>query len=210
MTFAPKPSTVERPGVGRRAWHKVLLLGVPAAILAVMLYFDHQLDVWNMIPLRNNPATPMLDFLFLGTFMFPLGALVFIGGLGDVVHAVQSANWPMATGKVLSSEVEHHFGKGPQFSANVRYEYQVDGQRLEGSTIHFSQRRFRFAANAEDAISRYPVGSEVNVLYDPDEPETAVLDTSQEDAYVSALWGLGFLFLPFLMHFQFFRDILHG
>jgi hypothetical protein len=212
MTFAPKPSTVERPGARGRFlhWNRSFFLIVPAVILAVLLYFDHQLDVWSMIPLRNHPAPPLLDFLFVGTIAFPLGAMTLIGGLDDVVHAVRSTGWPTATGKVLSSEVEHRFGKGPHFTARVRYEYQADGQRLEGSEIHFAQRRFRFESGAEQVISRYPVGSTVTVHYDPDEPETAVLETSQGDAYLSVLWGLGFLLVPFLMYFQFFRDVLHG
>jgi Protein of unknown function (DUF3592) len=212
MTFAPKPSTVERPGGGRsfRHWDKVFILAVAAAILAVMLYIDHRLDVWSLIPLRAQSSTPLQDFLFVGTFLFPLGALGLLVDLEDVAHAVRSAVWPTVTGKVLSSEVEHHFGKGPQFTARVRYEYQVGGQRFEGFTIHFSQRKFRLAETADQVIRNYPVGSMVDVHYDPNEPATAVLETSPGDAYISMLWSLAFLLAPFLMYFEFFRGVLHG
>ena len=108
------------------------------------------------------------------------------------------------------SEVEHRFGKGPQFSARVRYEYQVGGQRLEGSRIHFAQRNFRLAANADKVVIRYQPGSPVDVHYDPDDPAIAVLETTRGDAYISVLWGLACLVLPFLMYFQFFRDALHS
>ena len=212
MTFAPRPSTVEQPGGGRgfRHWDKVFILVVAAAILAVMLYIDHRLDVWSVIPLRTHPSTPLQDFLFVGTFLFPIGALGLVADLEDVLHAMRSAGWPTVTGKVLNSEVEHNFGKGPQFTALVRYEYQVGGQRYEGFTIHFSQRKFRLAETADEVIRRYPAGSAVDVFYDPSEPEMAVLETTSSDAYFSLMWSLVILLVPFLMYFEFFRGVLHG
>lgn len=217
MTIVPKPPTVERPGVstekmGRGFLHLsgTLILIVPIAVLVAMLFLDHKFNVLDAIPLKYSPSSPFIDFLLVGTLAFPIGAGTLLYGLDDVVHALRSIYWPTTKGKVLTSEVEGALGKGPHFSAIVRFEYLIQGRRYESSTVHFAQRKFRLATSADDVVRSYPVGSEVTVHYDPYEPDTAVLETSPSDAYRAVLWGLGWLLFPFLAYFQFFRDFLHG
>ena len=215
--FAPKPPTVERPGASTEALGRgfmrlsgSLILIVPTVVLVAMLVLDHQFKVLDAIPLKYKPSSPFVDFLLVGTVAFPLGIVVLISGLDDVVHAMRSATWPTTKGKVLTSEVEHTFGKGPHFMPVVSFEFQAGGQRYESTTRHFGQHKLRLASSADDVIRSYPIGSEVTVHYDPDEPATAALETSRSDAYRAVLWALGWLLLPFLTYFQFFRDFLHG
>ena len=90
----------------------------------------------------------------------------------------ESLKWPTIAGTITTSRVAefHLYDSATEYSADVTYEYSVDGQQYvsdnfdfgaSGSTTNRSQ--------AQDIVDRYPSGMAVNVHYDPDNTGSAVL-----------------------------------
>ena len=142
------------------------------------------------------PLVASVPFVLLGT------AFLFIGGLtlskGDATHS-----WLSVQGKItVASSVDKRQSSGSQSSTwsyypYWEYEYTVAGQRFtshqiregEGSRGHNT----REAAD-QAAVSRFPVGTQVTVFYDPEDPSSAVLFRGASPGGVHLLVGTG-LFL---------------
>jgi hypothetical protein len=191
----------------RSAW---IALGAFVVPLAVLLYLDRQYDVLSAIPLKGHPTPPLIAFLLLGTLGFPLGACVLISALADRMRADLSLAWPTARGRILHSEATMRLGKGARHHPDISYEYDVAGKRYTSSLIRFSGAHFRSNDGAQRVVERYPVGAEVPVRYDPENPALAVLESSPAGA-TQAIWlGASFLLLPFLGFVQAFRDMMNN
>jgi hypothetical protein len=113
--------------------------------------------------------------------LFLIFVLVFAGP--QWLKGIASRSWPQTDGRVLHSEVAStKFGRRRFVAPNVRYEYHVEGQRHEGSTV-----RFNFSwtdASAGAAVAAYPVGQEIKVSYKQTKPEKSVLQTGIDVADV--------------------------
>lgn len=178
--------------------------------LAVMLYLDREYNVTSAFPLKSHPTPPFIAFLLLGTLGFPLGASLLISGLADWRRAGLSEGWPTAPGRILKSEADMRLGKGPRHIADVRYEYEVDGRRYTGSKVQFSQGNYRSNAEAQAVVGRYPVGTEVAVRYDPNDPAVAGLESSPASAMQTLWLGVIALLMPFLGYFPPFLAMMNG
>lgn len=107
-----------------------------------------------------------------------------------LVQADESSGWPSTPGKVIESKVEQQrSGGGRQldldgpvmegnvytWAAEIRYEYSVEGKDYVGSRIQLDDMDVNDRSRAEGIAAGYPVGKEVDVYYDPDRPDIAVL-----------------------------------
>jgi len=88
-----------------------------------------------------------------------------------------SARWQGTVGRVLKSRVEVSGGDHTRVSPYVLYEYQVAGQRYEGQQIRAGDKFMTSytSRQAYDTVDLYPVGSEVTVYYDPQNPTESAL-----------------------------------
>jgi hypothetical protein len=66
----------------------------------------------------------------------------------------------------------------------------VDGVRLAGNRIGFRQRSYLRKQRAETELARYPVGSDVEVFYDPAKPGDAVLARESVDGVLLIVSGI--------------------
>jgi hypothetical protein len=112
-----------------------------------------------------------------------------------------SQSWPSTYGTVVRAEVVHE-RRSPNtgsvtnvFKADIRYQYVVDSQELEGSSVTIGgDLSTGERQRAEARVRIYPVGSSVTVFYDPQDPKTACLERKQEGAgLVYAIAGGFFL-----------------
>ena len=80
-------------------------------------------------------------------------------------------------GKVVSSKVAQSRSnkQKTRFRAGVVYKYTVDGREFQSDTISFGMESTSSKA-AYRIRNRYPKGKEVMVSYNPESPETAVLE----------------------------------
>jgi hypothetical protein len=109
----------------------------------------------------------MLALIFLIIFPFAL-----YKAWQNVQMAKASVSWPTTTGTITASETAKvMFRRQPR----VTYSYAVNG-------APFSSQRVSFAGGykpkeVDPILARYPVGGEVRVAHDPQNPREATLQT---------------------------------
>jgi Protein of unknown function (DUF3592) len=133
--------------------------------------------------------------LFFGGGCFA-GVMAYRG----IAEAQQSLQWPTAPGRIVRSGVDvsvhrersHDLNRRDRetrsYSAEVEYEFEVDGQTVKGARIAVISDQFGSKAWAEATTRKFPVGTEVKVSYNPAKPEQCVLEPGR--------WGgAGFLLI---------------
>ncbi len=137
----------------------------------------------------------------LGLF---LGLLVASGGwfvafsVGKPIRdkAAASTAWPTADGRITRSELERVREEGrTMYSVDVAYDYAVAGEAFSGERVWFGD-DFRSSSITtwRRLVDRYPVGTAVQVHYDPADPGDSVLEPGATwSGSVIYLIGLGML-----------------
>ena len=118
-----------------------------------------------------------------------------------MARAAAAKGWPATKARVTSSTVETVYGtSGSVFYAPVvRVAYTVDGHPFEASGIHFGSARFFSEDDAGAVAARFHENAEVQVHYDPEDRETAILEF-EEGIGARNLWiGIAILLLPFVL-----------
>ncbi|OQA23249.1 MAG: hypothetical protein BWY63_00346 [Chloroflexi bacterium ADurb.Bin360] len=102
-------------------------------------------------------------------------------------------DWPTVPGKVLSRTVQR-FQPRPGQKAEIRYTplvtytYEVAGQAFTAQKLDFKPpKSYATAAEAEEVVIAYPVGSEVKVTHNPLGPQQAALDRGRPVGYNTEL-----------------------
>ena len=95
-----------------------------------------------------------------------------------LVHWKSAQSWPSADAKIVSSEIEiSRVKNSTSYEAKFDYAFDVHGQEWNGHQYGF----FVFSGSeeaSEELVSRYPVGTETQIFYDPSQPSDAVMDRS--------------------------------
>ncbi len=126
----------------------------------------------------------MKNFLGAGCGgLFALIGLMILGfGIREYFKAQASTGWPSVEGVVLRSEmdVDHSSsssgGSSTTYGADVAYEYQQGGTRRTGDRVEFGEISTGDSSDAQQVLDRYPVGREVTVYYNPEDPADSVLE----------------------------------
>ncbi len=140
-------------------------------------------------------------------FMLLLGVLLTLGGLhflaraaANVLRARRSRSWPQVHGIVTGHELRRPLGNGQGIaSPRVQYEYSCDGTLYRNDEIMFGGHAPYGSALAQAVLDRYPIGSAVSVIYDPQNPRRSALVAKATLAaplgYGLPLLAAGLLFL---------------
>lgn len=144
--------------------------------------------------------------ILFGLIFLAVGGGLLAWGFNTMGKAKASMSWPTAKGKVLHSGVERkvststsNTGSGRRrrttttYEADVRYEYRVDANRYSGNKVSFGEYSSSNRGHAERIVDRYPKGKSVEVFYNPDKPDTAVLEPGVSGGVYIPL-GIGALF----------------
>jgi len=124
--------------------------------------------------LTPNNLFPLV-FIIIGLIMF----FIYFRNLAKV-RASQA--WPAVQGTVAASWVRRKQSTdddgsiSESFYPEIQYTYQVMGMEYQGDKIAFGPKSGGNRTKAEKAIAKYPTGANVTVYYQPDKPETAVLE----------------------------------
>src|SRR5207247_10772630 len=101
----------------------------------------------------------------------------------------RSRAWLSTTGTIIETNVERSQGVGGTASQNFHlrllYEYQADGQTLEGRRVSFDD-SFQgwFRREFMNVLAgQYPPGREVTVYYDPRKPSRCTLNRKGSEHY---------------------------
>ncbi len=135
---------------------------------------------------------------FIGFGVMLIVGIVFVGlSLGDLQDYFNSDDWAVSDGVVTYSEVIRSTDSDGDttYRADVGYRFLVNEQEYTGDRVRFGgDIATSGRGGAQDTVSKYPVGREIKVLYNPDDPTENVL----EREVTTSLWiffGLGAVLL---------------
>lgn len=166
--------------VSTGAMGKVIGLG----ILAFGLY----IALSRFLPYKVGKIAAGLLFVVIGV------AFAFIG-YHSYQLGKQSKDWPVAKGSVIQSKIEKRTettGSGSnrrkvvRSYAVVKYTYAVGNRDYQSSRIAFGQSK-----NAHEIVVRYPKGKSIQVYYDPQKPDQAVLEPGADPTFSIVFIGIG-------------------
>lgn len=122
-------------------------------------------------------------------FCFILGFLSAGVGVSAMIRLRQVQGWPKTQGIIRKIEV-----KGiDEDRVDIKYSYRVQGREYEGERWCIP---FNFQPDAEAVVKRYPVGTQVRVLYDPDKPKDSTINVSSIGSTILFI-SVGILFMAF-------------
>jgi Protein of unknown function (DUF3592) len=96
------------------------------------------------------------------------------------------ARWPSVTG-VIAARWVHEYVQHDSvlFEPTVEYTYSVDGAQFRSTRFWYMVSRYEDdRAAAEEDLTRFPVGSQVTVRYDPRHPDESVVKFGSPSAPV--------------------------
>ena len=117
-------------------------------------------------------------------------------GWNILQDARASSTWPTVEGQVTRSEVTTSTDSDgdDSYSPEVTYEYLVDDQAYENTTIKFGENSYSSRRRAQEIAATYPVGKQVDVFYDPKAPGRSVLEPGVSGGSYIVL-GIGAVFV---------------
>lgn len=152
-----------------------------------------------------------LQWRFVGLVWMLAGLYFVASGTYRLSSGFSSRKWPHASGQIIKADVFPDLSSGnpPFYKLRVRYMYFVDQEEHQGHRITYQggigaedqEYSSRQLPQAQSIIAKYPLGKEVNVYYNPDNNNDAVLEPGlNSQSWVGVLVGLpvvglGMLFL---------------
>jgi len=119
-----------------------------------------------------------------------VGCGVMFAGVRAIAKGRRMARWPSTAGTISRSYVverrerDQDVGVQRIFSAEIEFDYAVNGVEYRGKTASLVRLGSTMRRFAEGAVKQYPVGRSVTVYYDPERPADSVI--RRDDA---AGWG---------------------
>jgi hypothetical protein len=160
---------------------------VATATDSCIVYIFHHSNTLST-PLRSELTMPLafrIAILVLGS-----GAVVFSAWL-RAMH-IRSRSWPSVRGRIIRSALQadpHDAGS----SLEIEYEFSVRGRTLTSCNLAYAVMRDDARAR-ERLVAQYPVGTEVDVFYNPENPKSSVLLRPQSSGWYW-LAGVGLVFV---------------
>lgn len=100
-----------------------------------------------------------------------------------------SLQWPKVSGTITQCAEIYHSGRHAHYSVDVSYAYIVNGTRFVGNTIARWSPDFGDGRPTGQFVDAHPVRSTVDVYYDPQHPENAVLIPGPDERNRYLIWG---------------------
>jgi hypothetical protein len=136
----------------------------------------------------------MTGLIFSLVFL-SLGVIFLVIGVVATQRSKTALTWPVIPGAVLRTDVVRHEDTDSDgiasvsFEPLVEYQYSLMGQAYTGKRIAFGANRYNYK-KALEIVSRYPVGEQVNVHYNPEKPREAVLETTAAGGKLFTILGI--------------------
>jgi hypothetical protein len=125
----------------------------------------------------------MGQFLMIGV----VGLAIFLIGLFLVRKSQAAGSWPSTTGTIIQTAIEQRDSGDPESASLglvVGYRFQIAGRNYSGSRIRFDETMYSTTKQAQAALSRFPVGGQLPVYYDPQNPENCTLQKSNRSGWI--------------------------
>ncbi len=107
-----------------------------------------------------------------------VGIVGLLGAMYFVRLSRRSRTWPTVHGVVTYSRVVTvpSTRYSLPYQARIGYRYKVGERSYIATGVSLNAGAYRSRSEAEEVTTRYPVGKQVTVYYDPEDPVTAVLE----------------------------------
>jgi hypothetical protein len=140
------------------------------------------------------------------------GSLLLISSVLSFQEAKESENWPTTTGVIVDTWVEKHVWRNNEgtkvyteitYIPYLEYSYVVHDKTYSCQRVNFGSHEWVYESSdmAYKKLSRYPIGAEVDVYYDPAEPSKAVLVREISGGTFMIVMGVLFTAVPFVSWF---------
>jgi hypothetical protein len=131
-------------------------------------------------PAPSN-GSASFGLLMVGALLTCVAVIVFRWAFVGARRAIGSS-WPTVPAKVVyanvATEARPGKRKGQRFVPVVAYEYVVDGILYRAARLRFADSSQPKEDAAWDIADRFPVGSAINVHYDPQSPVEATIEVA--------------------------------
>lgn len=146
--------------------------------------------------------------IFLALFLLVVGGGFLAWGLMSRRKAneagAQARLWPLAPGVIIAAQVAAGRVEGAAiitgkiqdrgrayYEPTLRYRYNVGPDQYEGTRLRFGWLTCQTQAAAERILAAYPVGRQLPVRFDPNDPANSVLEVeaANSNALVAIIFG---------------------
>ena len=173
----------------------------PIAALLLMAVLWHVTDAFVDISFADTVRFREA-FVLLGAMLFPIGAYIFAKGEYNRARARASLDWPATQGEVtVSKYTSRLMGSGMTYKLDFACVYTVAGRSYRTEQVQFGNGHVSSRNLILDLAERYPVGSRPPVYYDPEHPDEAVLERTDEVARNNRGYAWLFFIMPFVAAF---------
>jgi hypothetical protein len=172
------PLPNQAPFGPREFWQLAMLLG-PIAVLVLLGLAAWVTNAFDGFQAVGKNASAAQAFFILGAICFPVGVFMLGRAEFNRASAAASRDWPTALGKVTKCEPTSRLtGHGMTYKLDFACDYAVDGRGYQLHDVQFGTGRVSARKLIDEFSKKYPAGSSVTVRYDPDDPQTAVLESA--------------------------------
>ena len=163
-------------------------------IVGAFLWIAFALPQWQGILSHLPwPFDTYAGQMLLLVALVPIGITVLVARekLGRVA---QAAGWRSTQGKVIESQISDSVSDSKvqnklfENMPRVRYAFNANGRDLVGERISFGDDTG--GANTQATLARYPVGKEVTVYFNPEDPEDCVLEREAPKGMLGGCLGM--------------------
>ena len=133
-------------------------------------------------------------------------------GMGSIVSSrvlmarvARSRSWLIANGATTRSEVVRERTRNNTiYKAVIEYAYSVNGRDYHSSKLSIGgDLNTSASSRAKRRCAKYPIGGELQVFYDPEDPSSCCLERRADTAPLLTWIGVGALALSAAVHLGF-------
>jgi len=124
---------------------------------------------------------PLHKNLFLIGMIAALGAIILVVNVFDNIRwlFIDYSGYDQAEGMIIVSETEYKAGLASHaLHFNIWYRYTVNGIEYVSNRVHhgYTGSNSDGPGYAKGYVTKYPVGKQIVVFFDPDKPQYSVLE----------------------------------
>ncbi len=146
----------------------------------------------------------VVGWIFGGGFTL-IGLLFLVIGAFQLRQGLKTNGWPATVGSMIASEVYYGPGTDRDYTVNVRYSYEVNGQKFESDRLRYGNKSYEHWSSAKDEQLLFTPGKEVQVYYDPISPHQSVLIKGIGYSWLALALGLMALVIGLVVMFHMAR-----
>jgi hypothetical protein len=137
---------------------------------------------------------------------FVIGIFIMLAGIRNRKKAEESTSWPSVQGRITNAWVETQEHEDEDGSKTIthfprwEYEFAVSGMTYTSQNISFGGTRgSNRESEAREGLKQYPLNSEVQVFYNPSNPEEAALVPGTQGTMAQVIFGGGLALIMFII-----------